>query len=67
MARHPACHNRFIRFVKGVFEVVQPNHEPDGDAGAAFLRIQSAKARFYRIPVNLARQPVHWPRQASPL
>ncbi len=29
---YPACHNGFIRFVEGMFEVVQSNHEPDRDA-----------------------------------
>ena len=55
---YPAFHHRLIRFVKGVLEIVQPNHETDRDARAASLCVESAKALFYRIPVNLARQPV---------
>jgi hypothetical protein len=47
----------FIRFVEGVFEVVQSNDEPDGDAETAFLCVQSAivkkrlkiKASLYTI------------------
>ena len=55
---YPALHHRFIRFIEGVLQVVQPDHQPDRDAGTALLRIQATELFFHRPPADLPRQPV---------
>ena len=63
---YPAVHHRFIRFIEGVLQVVQPDHQPDRDAGTALLRIQGTEPFFHRRPAGSSR-PAGTARGADPV
>lgn len=51
---YPAGYHLFVRNVAGVFEQLQPNHQPDGVSRTSnTCRIQANKTGLTRLPIDL--------------